>query len=101
MTREHFTKTVADVLDSLPAEFRGRICNVAVLVEDISRHQALPQSGERLPPRSKRIRLHVLIPLRLGGLLELVCAGTVARVDQLGNGPVGVGIRASVFEVPR
>ncbi len=34
MTREDFTKVVAEVLDSLPKEFRDRIRNVAVLVED-------------------------------------------------------------------
>lgn len=34
VTREDFTKVVAEVLDSLPKEFRDRIRNVAVLVED-------------------------------------------------------------------
>jgi predicted Zn-dependent protease with MMP-like domain len=34
MTREQFTKVVEEVLDSLPLEFRKRIRNVAVLVED-------------------------------------------------------------------
>jgi len=34
MTRENFNKLVAEALDSLPAEFRRRINNVAVLVED-------------------------------------------------------------------
>jgi len=34
MTREEFNKLVGEALDSLPAEFRRRIENVAVLVED-------------------------------------------------------------------
>jgi len=34
ITREEFEKTVAEVMDSLPKEFRERIRNVAVLVED-------------------------------------------------------------------
>jgi predicted Zn-dependent protease with MMP-like domain len=34
MKREHFVKVVEEALDSLPQEFRSRIRNVAVLVED-------------------------------------------------------------------
>jgi predicted Zn-dependent protease with MMP-like domain len=34
MTRGHFVKLVAEVLDSIPSEFRSRIHNLAVLVED-------------------------------------------------------------------
>jgi predicted Zn-dependent protease with MMP-like domain len=34
MEREEFIKVMQDVLDSLPEEFRSRIRNVAVLVED-------------------------------------------------------------------
>lgn len=34
MKREDFKKVVAEVMDSLPREFRRRIRNVAVLVED-------------------------------------------------------------------
>jgi predicted Zn-dependent protease with MMP-like domain len=34
MTRAAFEKLVAEALDSLPAEFRRRIENVAVMVED-------------------------------------------------------------------
>ena len=34
MEREQFVKVMQDVLDSLPEEFRSRIRNVAVLVED-------------------------------------------------------------------
>ena len=34
MKREHFIKVVEYSLDSLPQEFRSRIKNVAILVED-------------------------------------------------------------------
>jgi predicted Zn-dependent protease with MMP-like domain len=47
MTREHFVKVVEEALDSLPQEFRDRIRNVAVLVEDLPVHQPSPQSGQR------------------------------------------------------
>jgi len=43
MEREEFEQVVGEVLDSLPREFRKRIRNVAVLVEDLPRN----------PPRSK------------------------------------------------
>jgi predicted Zn-dependent protease with MMP-like domain len=35
MEREAFAKVMQEVLDSLPEEFRSRIRNVAVLVEDL------------------------------------------------------------------
>jgi predicted Zn-dependent protease with MMP-like domain len=35
MERERFARVMAEVLDSLPTEFRSRIRNVAVLVEDV------------------------------------------------------------------
>ncbi len=47
MKREHFVKVVEKVLDSLPKEFRSRIRNVSVLVEDKPPNQPLPRSGER------------------------------------------------------
>lgn len=34
MEREHFVELVAEVMDTLPAEFRKRIRNLVVLVED-------------------------------------------------------------------
>ena len=46
MTREHFVEVVEEALDSLPQEFRSRIRNVAVLVEDIPPNQPLPQAGQ-------------------------------------------------------
>src|SRR4051812_28796065 len=48
MKREHFTKLVEEVLDSLPREFRSRIRNVAVLVEDVPANQRSPQQQESL-----------------------------------------------------
>jgi|SRR5450755_1256977 predicted Zn-dependent protease with MMP-like domain len=46
MTREQFAKVVEEALDSLPQEFRSRIRNVAVLVEDRPPGQrSWPQSG--------------------------------------------------------
>ena len=45
MKREHFTQVVEEVLDSLPDEFRSRIRNLAVLVEDLPPHQRAPRRG--------------------------------------------------------
>ncbi len=47
MKREHFVKVVEEVLDSLPQEFRSRIRNVAVLVEDKPPHQRSTRPGRR------------------------------------------------------
>ncbi len=47
MNREHFVKVVEETLDSLPEEFRSRIRNVAVLVEDFPASQPPPQSGQQ------------------------------------------------------
>ncbi len=47
MKREHFVRVVEEVLDSLPQEFRSRIRNVAVLVEDVPPNQPSPQSGQQ------------------------------------------------------
>jgi predicted Zn-dependent protease with MMP-like domain len=52
MTRERFAKVAEEVLDSLPQEFRSRIHNVAVLVDD-------------LPPNQPRFQ-HSQKPLLLG-----------------------------------
>ena len=49
MKREHFVKVVEEALDSLPQEFRSRICNVAVLVEDLPPNQ--PRSRSHRPRR--------------------------------------------------
>ena len=47
MKREHFVEVVEEALDSLPQEFRSRIRNVAVLVEDMPPNQRSPQPGRR------------------------------------------------------
>lgn len=47
MKREHFIKVVEDSLDSLPQEFRSRIKNVAILVEDFPPNQSARQQGQQ------------------------------------------------------
>ena len=47
MKREHFVKVVEEALDSLPQEFRSRIKNVAILVEDFPPNQSPPQPGQQ------------------------------------------------------
>jgi predicted Zn-dependent protease with MMP-like domain len=47
MKREYFVKVVEEALDSLPQEFRSRIRNVAVLLEDKPPNERSPQSGQR------------------------------------------------------
>jgi predicted Zn-dependent protease with MMP-like domain len=42
LTEQRFTEIVADALDSLPQEFRRRMKNVAVLVEDYPPEPASP-----------------------------------------------------------
>jgi len=46
MEREKFVKLVEETLDALPARFRKRIHNLAVLVEDLPPEQ-LPRRGSR------------------------------------------------------
>jgi predicted Zn-dependent protease with MMP-like domain len=45
MNREHFVEVMEEALDSLPQEFRSRIQNVAVLVEDAPPNQPSSKSG--------------------------------------------------------
>ncbi|HEX4920489.1 MAG TPA: metallopeptidase family protein [Candidatus Bathyarchaeia archaeon] len=47
MKREHFIKVVEETLDSLPQEFRSRIRNVAVLVEDFPPNQSPAHPGQQ------------------------------------------------------
>jgi predicted Zn-dependent protease with MMP-like domain len=49
MKREEFVKIAEETLDSLPEEFRSRIQNVAILVEDFPPNQPPPKPGK---PRS-------------------------------------------------
>jgi predicted Zn-dependent protease with MMP-like domain len=48
MEREEFAKVMQTVLDSLPEEFRSRICNVAALVEDFPPGQTLSSRPKKL-----------------------------------------------------
>ena len=48
MEREQFAKVMQEVLDSLPEEFRSRIRNVAVLVEDLPPNQASSRKPRKL-----------------------------------------------------
>jgi predicted Zn-dependent protease with MMP-like domain len=46
MKREDFVKVAEEALDSLPREFRSRIHNVAILVEDFPPNQPLLRPGQ-------------------------------------------------------
>jgi predicted Zn-dependent protease with MMP-like domain len=46
MKREDFVKVAEETLDSLPEEFRIRIQNVAILVEDCPPNQSTSQPGQ-------------------------------------------------------
>src|SRR5512135_300897 len=54
MKREHFIKVAEDSLDSLPGEFRSRIKNVAILVEDYP-----PNQSPRRPGQQRRLLLGI------------------------------------------
>jgi predicted Zn-dependent protease with MMP-like domain len=47
MKREDFLEVAEETLDSLPEEFRSRIHNVAILVEDFPPHQSRPRPGKQ------------------------------------------------------
>jgi predicted Zn-dependent protease with MMP-like domain len=47
MNREDFVKVAEQALDSLPAEFRSRIQNVAILVEDFPPNQSPSRLGQQ------------------------------------------------------
>jgi len=47
MTREEFVNVAEETLDFLPEEFRSRIQNVAILVEDYPPKQTRSQPGQR------------------------------------------------------
>ena len=47
MNRESFIEVAEETLDSLPEEFRSRIQNVAILVEDFPPNQRPPKLGQR------------------------------------------------------
>ena len=47
MEREEFVNVAEETLDSLPEEFRSRIKNVAILVEDFPANQRPSKLGQR------------------------------------------------------
>jgi predicted Zn-dependent protease with MMP-like domain len=47
MKREDFINVAEATLDSLPEEFRSRIQNVAILVEDFPPNQSSPHPGQQ------------------------------------------------------
>jgi predicted Zn-dependent protease with MMP-like domain len=47
MKREDFIKVAEEALDSVPEEFRSRIQNVAILVEDFPPNQSPPRPGQQ------------------------------------------------------
>lgn len=47
MKREEFVKVAEEALDSLPEEFRSRVQNVAILVEEVPPNQQPYQRGEQ------------------------------------------------------
>ncbi len=76
MDRERFSRIAAEVLDGLPGEFRRRIKNVAVLVEDYPAEQrSLP--GARRPrklapsPRRLLMGVYVGVPLTQRSVFDL------------------------------
>lgn len=68
MERERFTKLVEEALDSIPAEFRKRIRNVAVLVEDLPPGQPPPRSGY---PQTLRLGLFHGVPATRKSMFDL------------------------------
>ena len=48
MKREEFVSVAEEALGSLPEEFRSRIKNVAILVEDVPPNQLPPQPGQQM-----------------------------------------------------
>jgi predicted Zn-dependent protease with MMP-like domain len=68
MTREKFNEVVAEVMDSLPREFRRRIRNVAVLVEDRPPDQKPPTRGK---PRQLLLGLFHGVPMTQQSVFQL------------------------------
>ena len=48
MKREEFVNVAEEALGALPEEFRSRIKNVAILVEDFPPNQLPPQPGQQM-----------------------------------------------------
>jgi predicted Zn-dependent protease with MMP-like domain len=83
MRREDFMELVGDALDSLPKEFRRRMKNVAVLVEDVPAEQRERERQLRkndVPPRPR---------------------GSAPRTLVLGHFIGTMATQKSVFDLPR
>jgi predicted Zn-dependent protease with MMP-like domain len=67
MSRDNFRQAVADALDSLPQEFRRRISNVAVLVEDLP-----PKPIPSKPGQPRRILLGLFhgVPMTMKSVFQ-------------------------------
>ena len=68
MEREAFVKVMQDVLDSLPEEFRSRIRNVAVLVEDFPPGQLSSSSRQ---PKKLLLGLFHGVPMTKKSVFDL------------------------------
>ena len=68
MTRGEFTKVVEEVMDSLPKEFRRRIRNVAVLVEDLPAGQKPTKAGK---PRKLLLGIFHGVPMTQKSTFQL------------------------------
>ena len=68
MQRKQFATIVEEVLDSLPREFRKRIRNVAVLVEDLPPDQLSRQSKQ---PRRLLLGLYHGVPMTKKSVFDL------------------------------
>ena len=76
VTRDRFVKLVADVLDSLPSEFRGRLHNLAVLVEDRpkrSRQPHAPRPRDLAKPRHLVLGVFEGVPSTQKSVFDLSC----------------------------
>jgi predicted Zn-dependent protease with MMP-like domain len=76
--REHFIQLVEEVLESLPTEFRERIHNLAVLVEDKPKQRRRPPglAGQIGPTKPRRLLLGVFqgVPATQKSVFDL-CPG--------------------------
>ena len=54
MRREDFMQLVADAIDALPVEFRAKLDNVEIVVEDWPNQDVLKHAGVRHPAGSRR-----------------------------------------------
>ncbi|PSH02704.1 MAG: hypothetical protein CXZ00_16055 [Acidobacteria bacterium] len=66
MERERFAKVMREVLDSLPEEFRSRISNVAVLVEDFP-----PSQSPSAHPKKLLLGLFHGVPMTKKSVFDL------------------------------